>query len=191
MAQRELVTERSSAQRVDEGAMGMSAFAHEPLYQRFVDIARGLSLMEGQTHISQMAGMAFGERLLAAIQASEFKNPNRLAVALEWSPQRLNNYIKKNRVPDRTALRVIAERLKTSPEALLDEGDEDALRDILLRLFELEGIPEDRADTLASAFLVAKRLLATFPDEGELQTRARLAAHSAWQTQPPQALGRQ
>lgn len=147
--------------------------------------------MEGQTHFSHIASMTFGERLLAAIQASEFKNPNRLAVALEWSPQRLNNYIKKSRVPDRASLRALAAKLKTTPEALLSEDDETALRDILLRLFELEGIPEERADTIASAFLVAKRLLSTFPDEGELQTRARLAAHSAWQTQLPQELGRQ
>lgn len=135
--------------------------------------------------IQQNGNMTFGERLKAAIKSSEFKNPNRFAVALGWSPQRVNNYIKKDRVPDKLTLQVLATKLKTTPDALVSEDDDSGLRYILLHLLGLEGIPEDRADTIASAFLAAKRLLATFPEEGEPQTRARLAAHSAWQLQPP------
>jgi transcriptional regulator with XRE-family HTH domain len=191
MAQRELAADHSRPEGVDDVVVGVPTLKHAALYQRLVDIATALSLLAQKDGSDQKACMQFGEKLESAIRASEFKNPNRLAVALGWSPQRLSNYIKKDRIPDRPSLRAIAEKLKTTPEALISEGDENALRDILLRLFELEGIPEDRADTLASAFLVAKRLLSTFPDEGELQTRARLAAHSAWQTQPPPALGTQ
>jgi hypothetical protein len=160
-------------------------------YQQNVDTSSLHSFMESACHLSDKLRMTFGERLKKAIKEAGYRNQRRFAIdALGWDdasgPQRLGNYITKNRIPDEETLRHILSKLKVSREELLNEGTDDALRDILIRLFELEDIPPDKADTIATVFLEAKRLLATYPDEGEPQTRARLAAHSAWHRQPPQ-----
>lgn len=164
------------------------------LYQHPVDTARGQSFIPAiyaLRHIGRMATQpldtAFGERLKAAIRRAGFKSDRRFALdGLKWDasngPQRLSNYI-KGRIPDAPTLRQIAAALSIPPSELLSGDDGAGLRDILLHLLELEGIDRDRSDTIASVFLEAKRLLETFPDEAELPTRARFAAHAAWQQQ--------
>lgn len=135
--------------------------------------------------------MGFGRRLKAAIKEAGYRSARRFAIdALGWDensgPQRLNNYINKDRIPDEDTLRLMLSKLKVSRDELLNEGADRALRDILLQLCELEDIPRDRADRIATVFLEAKRLLGTYPQDGSPETRARLAAHSAWHLQPHQ-----
>jgi transcriptional regulator with XRE-family HTH domain len=183
MADVELAPDKRWADVVDEIAVGVPLLDHARLYQRRVDTSRAFLLIAIAEALTQDDAMSFGARLTAAWKSAGYKTERQAALACELSPQRFNNYI-KGRIPDKLTLQRIAEKFNTTPGALLNEGADEALKDILLRLFELEGIPADRADTLASAAIEAKRLLEALPDEGPVQVRAQLAAHAAWSSQP-------
>lgn len=189
-----MALDKISADGVDQGAVGMLFLEHAPSYQRSVDIASVFSLIAPYGLLMHNPGMSFGERLRRAIKAAGYKSARQFALdGLGWDaasgPQRLQNYITKDRVPDRETLKLIAGKLGTTPAALLNEAIDAGLRDILLTLLELEGIPRDKADTLADAVLEAKRLLEVFPDDAPLQTRATHAAHAAWRQQQPATTG--
>lgn len=191
MAQLELGAQNGRPDLVDKLAMGMPISEHAPLYQRCVDTTSPLSFIARTSLLPDGCRMSFGCRLKAAIKGAGYKNPRRFAIdGLGWDeqggPQRLQNYI-NGRVPDRETLKLIAAKLGTSPGELLNESVDAGLRDILLTLLELEGIPVEKADTLASAVLAAKRLLEAAPNDGPLATRAKIAAHAVWQTQRPQS----
>jgi transcriptional regulator with XRE-family HTH domain len=187
MAQIELSSDRRRSDIINKLAMGVPITEHVPLYQRSVDTTSPNSLIAAHCALMHNAGMSFGCRLRDAIRAAGFKSARRFALdGLGWDeatgPQRLQNYL-GGRIPDRDTLKLIAGKLGTTPGELLNEGADEALRDILLPLLQLGDIPPDKADTIASAFLEAKRLIEVLPDEGPMQTRARIAAHAAWQTQ--------
>lgn len=190
MAQIELAPHERRTDLINKLAMGMGVFEHGPMYQQLVDAASGFSFIAGESDFLHCFNVGFGQRLRAAIKAAGYKSERKFALDLGWDPgsgpQRLSNYILKGRIPDRDTLKQMAAKLKTTPEALLNEADDAALRDILLHLLELEGIPLDKADTIATAFLVARRLHSAAATEGDSQMRARLAAHFAWQSQPHQ-----
>lgn len=186
MAQIELAPQDRRADLIDQLAMGMGIGGHSALYQRRVDGSSGFSFIAANRDYGQGFCVGFGDRLRAAIKAAGYKSERAFAIEL-WGPggpQRVNNYTKHNRIPHRDTLALMARKLKTTPEALLNEADDEALSDILSRILHLEGIPPDRADTIASVFLAARRLHSTSPDEGDPRTRARLAAQYAWQSQP-------
>jgi transcriptional regulator with XRE-family HTH domain len=194
MAQCELEPDNARSNVIDQGIVGVPVIKHGPLYQQHVDTSSPFSFIALSLMLAQSRGMTFGERLMAAIEASSYKNQRAFAIdGLGWDeasgPQRLSNYIKKNRVPRHDTLQKIAAALKTTPQALINGNADAALKDILLRLFELADIPADTADTLATAFLAAKRLHETYPEDVEPRQRVRLAAHSAWHLQPPLARG--
>lgn len=183
---------------LQQAIVGVPLSGHAPFYQRVVYIARGQSFIGGRRPLMHSRTMArdvkFGARLKAAMIAAGFKSARKFATeGLGWSedngPQRLNNYL-KGRVPDYETLRQLAQVLKLAPSSLLSEGVDDGLRDILLQLLVLEGIPDDKADTLASAALEARRLLETFPDDDPLPTRAKFAARAAWHQRRSPAHGK-
>lgn len=188
MAQIELAPQNRRADLIDQLAMGMGIGGHSALYQRRVDGSSGFSFIAPNRDCGQEFCVGFGDRLRAAIKAAGYRSERAFAIDMGWGPengpQRVNNYTKRNRIPDRETLAAMARKLKTTPESLLNEADDQALSDILSRLLHLEGIPPDRADTIASVFLAARRLHSTSPDEGDPRTRARLAAQYAWQSQP-------
>lgn len=195
MAQLELAPNELRADLINKLAMGMPIVEHALGYQQFVDTSTLQSLIAVILALDNKRGMGFGARLLGLIEKSDWENQRRFAIeALGWpessGPQRISNYITKDRAPkDRKVLRKMAELLKTTPDFLLNEGSDDELRDILLQLLELAGTPDDKADTIASAFFGAKRLLAVYQAEGEPPMTPRVAARSAWHLQSPQAPG--
>jgi hypothetical protein len=192
-AKPELLAEERSAYRIDQLGMGMKFCGHAPLYQRCVDIASPDVLIAISLALMQCDGVSFGDKLRSAIRAAGFKSPRRFAIdGMGWpessGPQRLDNYL-KGRIPDVPTVMAMASALNVSLGTLLSEATDDALRDILSSLLALEGIPEDKADTIANVAIVAKALLETLPDETPLPARARLAAHAAWRTQQPLSPG--
>ena len=183
MAQIELSPDRRCADFVDKLAMGMPE--HAPEYQSSVYTSSAASFLCTALAALQNQRMAFGDRLKTLIAASErYKSLRQFVIeGLKWpaesGPQRLNNYIRKNEAPE-NVIAEIARVLGVTREDLVSEGYDDALRGILLRLCELEGIDPDTADSLTNSFLAARRIFATYPEEGEPQMRARFAALSAW-----------
>lgn len=192
MAELELGADKGRSNCIDQIGMGVPVFNHAPTYQQSVDTSSPLSLISPLAALMQLVGMSFGARLKTAIDASKYKNPRRFAIeALGWpessGPQRLNNYINKNRLPDKAILALMASKTRTTVSYLLNDGVDDGLRDILRSLLQLSGIPGDTADTIANVAIEAKLLLEALPDEGDPQMKAQLAAHAAWRSQQPQA----
>lgn len=188
MAQAELRAQEGRPNLVDELAMRMSISGHAALYQRPVDTSSPQTLIGSNHPLLHTTGMDFPTRLRQAIsQSRKHKNARQLALALGWSAQRIDNYLKlhdgKERIPDRKSLALLAAELETTPEALLNETTDDGMKDILLALLAIEGISPDRADMLASAAIEAKRLLDNTIDDAPTPTRARFAANLVWQQQ--------
>lgn len=109
-----------------------------------------------------------------------------VAAKANLSTQRFGNYVQGTRTPDVATLARIAKALDTSTDYLLgltDDADEllNSLEPILLRLFELEGLPPDRSETIVLIAREALRLLRALQDEGDAHSRSRLAAQAAWQ----------
>lgn len=137
----------------------------------------------------------FGERLRALIKAAGYRSARAFAIGgMGWpddsGPQRLNNYIVKNRVPELATLIAMASALRISVPELLGHGAgsspaEDGSHDILLHLLTLEGIDPVRADTIASSFLAAQRLYRAIPEDESLEALAKFSAHAAWLQHQP------
>lgn len=191
------------ADGLDERIVSVKASGHAVEYQRSVYISRGQTFIGVAAAFMQKLGVAndpnFGERLRQFISESRYKNPRRFAIdGMGWGdqngPQRLNQYL-KGRIPEIETLLSIADRLEVSVNAVLglsgvNSDAEEGLRDILLHLLSLEGIPPDRADTIASVSLEAQRLLKAFPEDEPLPTRAKYAARAAWLQQQTLATDR-
>lgn len=183
--------------------IGMEFRGHAPLYQRRVYTSRGQSFIGVAAALLHKRAVAndpaFGARLKALIPAAGFKNPRRFAIdGMEWpesaGPQRLNQYL-KGRVPDAETLIQMASVLGVSVTELLgldqaSSAADESLQGILQHLLELEGIQSDKADTIASALIAARRLFQAFPDEEPLPVRTKYAARAAWIQRQPPALGR-
>lgn len=197
-AEPESITDYLRADVAEQGVVGMEFGSHAPQYQRSVYISRGqtfIGLAAALMHKLAVAHDAeFGERLKHLIPLAGFKNPRRFAIeGMGWpdqaGPQRLGNYL-KGRIPDVETLVQMATALRVSvadllglhnPSSAADEG----MKGILRQLLELEGIAPEKADTIASTSVAARRLLEAFPDEEPLTTRAKYAARAAWLQQQP------
>lgn len=109
-----------------------------------------------------------------------------LARIMGMSTPRIGNYVHGRRPPDIATLARLARVLQTSADWLigLSEAQPAEAKPVILRLLQLDGVPEARAEVLAEAASTALRLLSSFPDEGDARTRAHLAAQAAWQTKP-------
>lgn len=188
MREVELRPNEPRAEGLDEATMGMFGLGHASPYQISFDSSSAFDFIALQNVMAHIRRVSFSDRLTAAWKAAGFRSERQAALACDVSPQRFNSWTKGAR-PDPVTLAKVARVLKTTPSALLSEGTDEGLRDILLHLFALEGMTSDRADTLASAVLEAKRLLEVFPEDAPLHTRASHAAHAAWQQQQPQARG--
>lgn len=180
--------------------LGMEMLGHAPFYQRSVYISRGQSFIGVATALLHKRAVAndpsFGARLKALIPLAGYKNPRRFAIdGMGWpesaGPQRLNQYL-KGRVPDAETLVQMADALSVSVTDLLgldqtSSSADESLQGILRHLLELEGILPDKADTIASALIAARRLFQAFPDEEPLPVRTKYAARAAWlQRQQPE-----
>lgn len=127
-----------------------------------------------------------GQRIRQRIEEMDIDQAD-VARATGLSSQRLNNYIQGRRPPDIESLVKIAKALRVSADWLV--GLSDAIptdsRTVILRLLELDGMSQARAEAIADAAARALQLLSSLPDEGEARTRALLAAQAAWQMRPP------
>lgn len=110
-----------------------------------------------------------------------------VARALGISQQRLGNYVNGKRPPDIETLVKVAKALNVSTDWLLgiNESAPTDIKAVVLRLLELDGIPETRAQVIAEVAARALQLLSALPAEGDARTRALLAAQAAWQSKPP------
>jgi transcriptional regulator with XRE-family HTH domain len=99
------------------------------------------------------------------------------------STQRFGNYWQGTRIPDIYTLKNIAKALETTTDWLLgvQSSVTTALSPVLLRLLELDGIPQPRAEAIAATVFEALKLLAALPDEGDAALRTQMAAQLAWQ----------
>jgi transcriptional regulator with XRE-family HTH domain len=177
----------------------MEMLSHAPFYQRSVYISRGQTFIGANTLLMHKHAVAndpaFGARLKALIPLAGYKNARRFAIdGMGWpdsaGPQRLNGYL-KGRVPEAETLIQLAEALGVTVTELLgldasSSAADESLQGILRHLLELEGIPHDKADTIASALIAARQLFQAFPDEEPLPVRTKYAARAAWiQRQQP------
>jgi len=176
--------------------------SHAPSYQRAVYISSGQSLIglasELMHKLTVANDPAFGARLRRLIPV-RYKNARRFAIdGMGWpetaGPQRLANYL-KGRVPDLETGVLMADKLGVTVAELygleqVNSEHDEALLDILRNLMSLEGIPQETADNIANASLVAQRLMLRLPDDDPLPTRAKYAARVAWTQRPNPAPGR-
>lgn len=183
----------------EDAVFGVKYIGHDPLYQRCVYTSRGQTFIGRAAALMHKLRVAndpeFGKRLRALIPLAGFKSARRFAIdGMGWpeegGPQRLNSYL-KGRVPDVETLAQMASALRVSLPDLLGMHDANAAPDegwkgILIHLLELEGIPSDKADTIASVSIAAQRLLRALPEDDPLATRARYAARAAWIQRQPQ-----
>ncbi len=105
------------------------------------------------------------------------------AKACGCSPARFGNYVIGSRKPDIETLARIAGALRTTSDWLLglSEAAPVDTKAVILRLLELEGMPPERAEMIAQVAQTALQALAALGSEGDAQTRALLAAQTAWQ----------
>jgi transcriptional regulator with XRE-family HTH domain len=98
------------------------------------------------------------------------------------SVARFHNYYTGYRTPDLDTVMRMARALGTSTDYLMGFNGETAdVAEVVRRLLELEGMEATRAEVVAETCEEALRLLLVLPDEGDVRTRSRIAAHAAWQ----------
>jgi transcriptional regulator with XRE-family HTH domain len=122
------------------------------------------------------------DRLNARIRASGLSKAE-IARRAGISPSRLANYLTGGRTPDPQMLDRLAAVLGTDGDELngATEGLSVKLSGILARLFQLNGLSEERGQLMAEVAIEALRALRSLPDEGDAVARAHLAAQLAWQ----------
>jgi transcriptional regulator with XRE-family HTH domain len=123
-----------------------------------------------------------GERIRARINVLGISQAD-AARRSGLSSQRFGNYAQGTRTPDLDTLMRIARALGTTTDWLLgfSVGEPPDVAIVVCRLLELEGLPTERAVAIAETVQEALRVLASLPDEGDAQTRSRIAAQAAWQ----------
>lgn len=98
------------------------------------------------------------------------------------SVARFHNYYTGYRKPDLDTAMRMAKALKVTTDYLLGFNSElPDMAGIVRRLLELEGMDNVRAEAVGETAQEALRLLLALPDEGDAQTRSRIAAQAAWQ----------
>lgn len=98
------------------------------------------------------------------------------------SVARFHNYYTGYRKPDLDTAMRMAKALKVTTDYLLGFNlDLPDMAGIVRRLLELEGMDSVRAEAVGETAQEALRLLLALPDEGDAQTRSRIAAQAAWQ----------
>ena len=105
-----------------------------------------------------------------------------LAKAAGLSPARFGNYVQGKRNPDIFTLAKIARALGVSTDWLLGVSEVGSveIKPVVLRLLELDGMPHERAEAIASTVQAALRILAGLPNEGDVHLRSQTAAQAAW-----------
>jgi transcriptional regulator with XRE-family HTH domain len=98
------------------------------------------------------------------------------------SVARFHNYVTGYRTPDLDTVMRMANALGVTTDYLLGFSLElPDMAGIVRRLLELEGMDPVRAEAVAETSQEALQLLLALPDEGDAQTRSRIAAQAAWQ----------
>ena len=123
-----------------------------------------------------------GERLEARIAALEISQAE-AARRCGLSPARFNNYVKSTRTPDIDTLMSMAKAMETTTDYLLgfSSAEPPDVAAVLLRLLELAGMERAKAEAIAETAQEALKVLSALPDEGDAETRSRIAAQAAWQ----------
>ncbi len=130
------------------------------------------------------AHMRTGDRIrqrLAELGISQAQ----LARTVQESPQRIGNYVQGTREPDDVVLAKIALALETSADELAGRvaEREAAIRKVLGRLLEIDGMAEARARVIVEATIEGLRLHASLEGDATEPQRSHMAAQLAWQTQ--------
>ncbi len=153
---------------------------HSPLIPR-----KPYSFMAGAARVGvSTADMGTGERIrqrLAELGISQAQ----LARTVRESPQRIGNYVQGTREPDDVVLAKIALALDTSADELAGRAAqrEAAIRKVLGRLLEIEGMADARARVIVEATIEGLRLHASLEGDATEPQRSQMAAQLAWQSQ--------
>lgn len=176
--------------RVDQGAINVFMSGHAPFIHAALIAGKHGSLLE--IHGNESLTVNMGNLAVRIRQRYEELGLTQAeaAKASGCSTARFGNYVTQveanRRKPDLDTLARIARALRTTTDWLLGLSEVvpvDA-QAVILRLLELEGMPRERAEVIATAAEEALRLLSALPDEGDARTRALLAAQAAWQMKP-------
>jgi transcriptional regulator with XRE-family HTH domain len=158
-------------------------FLHAAIINSLCMTVNNIFLMAGAAKPAAVRRtMTFRDRLRKAITASG-RSQAAIARAAGISPQRLNNYLARDSMPDMTVIDRLAAAIGCDAEELVRGGESlrTALEAILARVLELDGQNPARASALAKVTVEALKIQRGLPDEGDIDLRSRLAASAAWQ----------
>lgn len=174
------------ANGVDQRAMGVFMDSHSSGIHATLIASKHKTLLEIHGGDSPSDGMGdLGVRIRERIEDLGISQAE-AARASGCSAARFGNYCSGTRNPDLDTLVRIARALRTTTDWLLGISEVVPVdtKAVILRLLDLEGMPQERAEVIAFAAEEALRLLAALPNEGDARTRALLAAQAAWQMRP-------
>jgi transcriptional regulator with XRE-family HTH domain len=140
----------------------------------FIDVARRVGFSGAvKNRVDQQLQAILRQRDLSQTDAAELCG---------MSVARFHNYYTGYRKPDLDTAMRMAKALKVTTDYLLGFNlDLPDMAGIVRRLLELEGMDNVRAEAVGETAQEALRLLLALPDEGDAQTRSRIAAQAAWQ----------
>jgi transcriptional regulator with XRE-family HTH domain len=140
----------------------------------FIDVARRVGFSGAvKNRVDQQLQAILRQRDLSQTDAAELCG---------MSVARFHNYYTGYRKPDLDTAMRMAKALKVTTDYLLGFNlDLPDMAGIVRRLLELEGMDNIRAAAVGETAQEALRLLLALPDEGDAQTRSRIAAQAAWQ----------
>jgi transcriptional regulator with XRE-family HTH domain len=140
----------------------------------FIDVARRVGFSGAvKNRVDQQLQAILRQRDLSQTDAAELCG---------MSVARFHNYYTGYRKPDLDTAMRMAKALKVTTDYLLGFNSElPDMAGIVRRLLELEGMDNVRAEAVGETAQEALRLLLALPDEGDAQTRSRIAAQAAWQ----------
>lgn len=140
----------------------------------FIDVPRRVGFSGAvKNRVDQQLQAILRQRDLSQTDAAELCG---------MSVARFHNYYTGYRKPDLDTAMRMAKALKVTTDYLLGFNlDLPDMAGIVRRLLELEGMDNVRAEAVGETAQEALRLLLALPDEGDAQTRSRIAAQAAWQ----------
>lgn len=180
--QRKGVPQNLGPDCVDKRAM-LVAMSHDPDIHAALTTGKTLSLMEKHDDDLSKEFMAdMAQRIKDRIDDLKISQRD-AAKASGVSAQRFGNYVQGTRKPDIETLARIAQALGVSTDWLLgiSEAGPVEIAPVVLRLLELDGVPQARAEVIAAAVQEALKILSALPSEGDVALRSRIAAQAAWQ----------
>lgn len=168
--------------RLNKRAMFMS-MSHDPEIHAALTEGKQQSSLETHSDELSFEDMEHVANRIRRRLADMNAKQNEVAAAAGITPARFGNYVQGKRMPDILTLARIARALGVTTDWLLglSEAGPIEIKPVILSLLELERLPPERAEAIASAAQEALRILAHLPDEGGIALRSRTAALAAYQ----------